>query len=720
MKKTFGFLILILCFLPAILWADFRKTIYFDTDKAGKVAFEHELHLSRLNNNCSACHNSIFHIVRSNNKRFSMKEMEDGKKSCGVCHNKENPQQTQLNACTKCHKVGVIPIVISDFGEVKFSHPKHLEMYSCNECHDAIFKAARGTNPKVTMLQMTKGKSCGVCHDGSTAFSVKGDCIKCHQPGEISMPGKSIFSHKKHLEMSFECSECHTKRFVPGKNRLHANMTDMEKGKSCGGCHDGATAFSVKGDCAKCHTQIGTIQFKAYNANFEHQVHTAMFKCNDCHSAIFVGGTGSIRYTMRQMEKGLSCGACHEGKTAFAVNANCDKCHPAQFPEVKFTVKNAGSVNFSHNIHRTKFSCNDCHNSIFVAGTGAKRFTMSDMEKGNSCGSCHDGKTAFALKNCSKCHPVKEILFSDDARFSHDKHLEMYSCQECHNKIFNASSNNKRHTMAQMEKGASCGVCHDGSTAFSAKGDCDKCHKSTVNVVFDVKETGKTYFSHKVHTAMFKCVDCHNGIFVAGRSSKRNSMADMEKGNSCGSCHDGKTAFGVKNDCIKCHVVKKIQFKPGSAVFPHDVHIAAYNCKDCHPGLFIPGNGNKRYSMAEMESANSCGSCHDGSTAFSVKGDCQKCHIGTPKSIRYELAVNTGNVEFSHKPHVERGYNCNSCHYKVVPSGTPTKRWVMKDMDQGQFCGSCHGASMAFSVKNPSSCERCHQKESDWRPPVSK
>jgi c(7)-type cytochrome triheme protein len=30
-------------------------------------------------------------------------------------------------------------------------------------------------------------------------------------------------------------------------------MKDMEQGKSCGACHDGKGAFSVKGDCAKCH-----------------------------------------------------------------------------------------------------------------------------------------------------------------------------------------------------------------------------------------------------------------------------------------------------------------------------------------------------------------------------------------------------------------------------------------------------------------------------------
>src|SRR6266571_2097768 len=483
--------------------ADFRQPLLIKTKNAGNIPFSHENHLKSLNNNCSACHNSIFHIVLKNNSTVTMAKMEKGK-SCGACHNKENPKTPQLNNCTACHTVDAVSIVIPDFGTLIFRHSKHLGMFTCTDCHNALFKTDR-TNPHVTMSQMQQGKSCGGCHDGKSAFSVAGDCVKCHQVGEIPLAGGSVFSHNAHLEMSFACSECHNKIFVPGPNRV------------------------------------------------------------------------------------------------------------------------------SH--------------------------TMLDMESGKSCGACHNGKTAFCVKSCSKCHPVKEVLFSDDARFNHDKHLVMYSCNDCHNQLFSAGPDNKRISMTQMEKGSSCGSCHDGSTAFSVKGDCDKCHNSTVDIVFKVKETGATTFSHTIHKSMYKCVDCHSQIFKAGKNSIRASMADMEKGSSCGTCHDGKTAFGVKSDCQKCHTVKQIHFRPGSAQFSHTVHIAAYSCKDCHPDLFIPGSGNKHFTMSQMEQGKSCGSCHDDKTAFSVKSNCVKCHPGNPRSVRYELSPTTGNVEFSHKPHIERGYS---------------------------------------------------------------
>lgn len=700
--------------LPGSVSADFRQILMFSTKNAGNIPFNHESHLKNLNNNCSACHNSVFHIVRKNNRPVTMAEMEKGK-SCGACHNKDNPKTPQLNNCSSCHAVDAVSIVVPDFGKVVFKHSKHLGMFTCTDCHDALFKTDR-TNPHVSMAQMQQGKSCGGCHDGKSAFSVAGDCVKCHTVGEIPLAGGSVFSHSAHLDMSFPCSECHNKIFTPGPNRVGHTMLDMDSGKSCGACHNGKTAFSSKGDCQKCHKNVADVQFKAFDARFSHNDHLKMFKCDECHSAVFVGGARSIRYTMQQMEQGKSCGTCHDGKSAFSVAGNCEKCHRSAPPARVFAIKDAGTVTFSHEKHRSNFSCNMCHNGIVTAGTASRRYSMGDMDKGKSCGACHDGTSAFSVKSCGKCHPVKEVLFSDDARFNHDKHLAVYSCSDCHNQLYNAGPDNRRFTMSQMEKGASCGSCHDGSTVFSVKGDCGTCHKSTVNVVYKLKETGNTTFSHSVHTGMYKCVECHNSIFKAGKESKRATMADMENGSSCGTCHDGKSAFSVKSDCQKCHTVKQINFRPGSAVFSHQAHVAAYSCKDCHPDLFIPGPGNRHYSMSQMEQGKSCGSCHDDKTAFSVKSNCVKCHPGTPRSVRYELSPSTGNVEFSHKPHFDKGYNCTDCHYAVIPSGTSDKRWVMKEMDQGKFCGTCHGFSMAFSVKDPTSCERCHQKESDWRP----
>ena len=50
---------------------------------------------------------------------------------------------------------------------------------ACTECHDKLYTSSR-QHKAVTKKQMQQGKSCGACHNGKKAFSVKGDCAKCH------------------------------------------------------------------------------------------------------------------------------------------------------------------------------------------------------------------------------------------------------------------------------------------------------------------------------------------------------------------------------------------------------------------------------------------------------------------------------------------------------------------------------------------------------------
>jgi len=216
--------------------------------------------------------------------------------------------------------------------------------------------------------------------------------------------------------------------------------------------------------------------------------------------------------------------------------------------------------------------------------------------------------------------------------FSHFNHLEAVgnNCPSCHNRIYNiVVDKNPAFTMQEMEKGKACGACHNGTKAFSVKGDCLTCH---VNEVFFVTDVGRIAFSHEVHTGAFGCSDCHPDTFKAEKGANKATMAQMEKGTSCGACHDGSTAFGVKegNNCVTCHANGTIVYETdaGKATFSHEVHTAAFGCDSCHPDIFKPRKGANKASMADMEEGSSCGACHDGNTAFSVKDEdtCATCH----------------------------------------------------------------------------------------------
>ena len=90
----------------------------------------------------------------------------------------------------------------------------------------------------------------------------------------------------------------------------------------------------------------------------------------------------------------------------------------------------------------------------------------------------------------------------------------------------------------------------------------------------------------------------------------------------------GLKLFSVSGDCTSCHAgdIVYINDDAGNITFSHDAHLGMFGCEECHPDLFKPERGTNLATMEEMENGQSCGACHDGSTAFSVAGDCEACH----------------------------------------------------------------------------------------------
>ncbi len=65
-------------------------------------------------------------------------------------------------------------------------------------------------------------------------------------------------------------------------------------------------------------------------AQFRHASHVGKgrFTCQACHPKLFVTRAKHVPATMAHMEtRRSSCGACHDGKKAFSVADQCDKCH---------------------------------------------------------------------------------------------------------------------------------------------------------------------------------------------------------------------------------------------------------------------------------------------------------------------------------------------------------------------------------------------------------
>jgi c(7)-type cytochrome triheme protein len=95
-----------------------------------------------------------------------------------------------------------------------------------------------------------------------------------------------------------------------------------------------------------------------------------------------------------------------------AVGVTAQESEPAGEPgDIKFVRQAAGMddvapATFPHWIHRMAYTCYACHEEPFKMKKGANEVTMDMIQAGQSCGVCHDGKTAFIsnLQTCNRCH----------------------------------------------------------------------------------------------------------------------------------------------------------------------------------------------------------------------------------------------------------------------------------------------------------------------------
>ncbi|MDH5535918.1 MAG: cytochrome c3 family protein [Betaproteobacteria bacterium] len=63
-----------------------------------------------------------------------------------------------------------------------------------------------------------------------------------------------------------------------------------------------------------------------------------------------------------------------------------------------------GKVTFDGKIHADKGQkCDACHTKIFQMKKGTAKITMAAMNKGENCGTCHNGTTAFKSSDPAKC-----------------------------------------------------------------------------------------------------------------------------------------------------------------------------------------------------------------------------------------------------------------------------------------------------------------------------
>jgi c(7)-type cytochrome triheme protein len=154
---------------------------------------------------------------------------------------------------------------------------------------------------------------------------------------------------------------------------------------------------------------------------------------------------------------------------------------------------------------------------------------------------------------------------------------------------------------------------------------------------------GPVVFRHSTHFALAgnTCLGCHPALFKMLKRVFRGQHAQMDAGQTCGRCHDGKRAFGTADaeSCGSCHgaavrdpmgavlALPRSADSPGAVAFDHRSHVrAAARCSACHPKPFGMSATRKPRAAGVLHEKSACGQCHDGKTAFSVEERCDGCH----------------------------------------------------------------------------------------------
>jgi len=201
-------------------------------------------------------------------------------------------------------------------------------------------------------------------------------------------------------------------------------------------------------------------------------------------------------------------------------------------------------------------------------------------------------------------------------------------------------------------------------------------------------------FPHWVHRARYTCRLCHVDIgFAMTAGATGITEEDNRNGMYCGTCHDGKIAFGredgadeaSKKSCQRCHSV--------------GLHLTMKN--DFY--AFRKKMPRQRFGNGiDWLKAEEKGLIKLQDTLPGVSFERPKLKNPADEEL-VAREIDMPKIVFSHTKHaVEAG--CELCHPEIFPVKKGAVTYSMQDIFDGKFCGACHG-KVAFPDID---CQRCH------------
>jgi c(7)-type cytochrome triheme protein len=229
-------------------------------------------------------------------------------------------------------------------------------------------------------------------------------------------------------------------------------------------------------------------------------------------------GSGKFNHTSQRHSQ-IKCDACHVRradaiKPVMPGHRACIACHIREFTSKEFGI------------------CSNCHEGIKAVQPKVLTFPERQTFGTEFSHKTHATYVSGERRaDCSSCHAVA------GARTTFPAHRECYVCHKAPEQV----------KAGEKVGGASCGECHTTTG--------DKKPPSAMSKAYNYR------FTHQVHAQRegIKCVECHN--VLQSESAAQVSVPQLREHRGagfqgCGSCHNGRRAFGgelVSNACIRCH-----------------------------------------------------------------------------------------------------------------------------------------------------------------------
>ncbi len=346
--------------------------------------------------------------------------------SCTDCH--PNPANYSVFTCIDCHEHNKGEMDDEHQGIAGYAYSS----VACLACHPTGSDEG-SINHSLTNFPLTGAHietDCKECHEaGYTGTPI--ECSSCHMPDF----NQSINPNHMSLNLSTECSECHTTDpgWKPASFDNHSDvypLTGAHTTIDCFSCHEDQYS-QTPNTCVECHTQD-------YNQsiNPNHIGINIGTDCESCHTtnpewkpATFDIHNDYYVLAGAHLNIANNCVDCHQGNYNQTPNT-CYECHTTDYNQAQ---------NPNHLLAQFGTDCEACHTEFAWKpstfdhdGEYFPIYSGKHNGEWDKCTDCHTTPGNYIAFSCIDCHEHNKADTDEEHQGIQDYVYNSSACLECH------------------------------------------------------------------------------------------------------------------------------------------------------------------------------------------------------------------------------------------------------------------------------------------------